>query len=67
MRKITVILLTTLLATAVFAKPVDPQNISKNNADLEKNKMKKQCVIDSGYNFIFIIDKIYEDFIALIE
>lgn len=36
------------------------------NSELDKNLAKQQSCIDKGYNFIFIINKQYDDFIKII-
>lgn len=33
----------------------------------EKNEAKKEAAINNGFNFIFIIDKNYSDFINILE
>jgi len=37
------------------------------NYDIEKNEAKKKASLESGYNFIFIIDKDYKEFINKIS
>lgn len=36
------------------------------NYNISKNLLKKDCVLNNGYNFLFIIDKNYEDFLSII-
>jgi very-short-patch-repair endonuclease len=36
------------------------------NKELEKNLLKESAMIDYGYNFLFIINKNYNDFLKLI-
>ncbi len=35
--------------------------------DIDKNLDKKKSVIENGYNFLFIIDKKYQDFLSIIN
>jgi len=37
------------------------------NYDIEKNEAKKKASLENGYNFIFIIDKDYTEFINKIN
>lgn len=35
--------------------------------DIDKNLDKKKSVIENGYNFLFVIDKKYQDFLSIIK
>ena len=35
--------------------------------DIEKNEAKRKAALENGYNFIFIVDKQYDDFMTLIN
>lgn len=37
------------------------------NLDYDKNMCKKESVVNSGYNFLFIIDKNYTEFLSIIN
>lgn len=37
------------------------------NYDIERNEAKKEATLNNGYNFLFIIDKNYNEFMTLIN